>query len=393
MSHQLISRSPDLKRLRDEGYDIEIVSGHLLVKNVPYVNSRGEICRGMLVAVLDLAGDVTTRPATHVIHFAGEYPCDKDGSPIEQIRHASGETRLAPGLVAYHSFSSKPLGGYPDFYEKMTKYVQIVSHPAQAIDPEVTAQTFPVVESDGDTSIFAYVDTASSRAGIGLVTRKLEIERLAIIGLGGTGSYVLDLVAKTPAREIHLFDGDRFSQHNAFRSPGAASVGDLRKSSAKASYFQAQYSRLHRGIVAHDYYVDASNVTELREMGFVFLCVDNGDARKLIVEALDQYGVPFVDVGMGVFQANGSLGGVVRVTSSTPDQREHVRRGNRIPFAGDDQNNEYSRNIQIADLNALNAVMAVIKWKKLFGFYLDLEREHHSTYTIDGNMLVNEDRP
>ena len=36
---------------------------------------------------------------------------------------------------------------------------------------------------------------------------------------------------------------------------------------------------------------------------------------------------------------------------------------------------------------------AVIKWKKLFGFYADLEHEHHSAYTIDGNHLTNEDSP
>ena len=38
-------------------------------------------------------------------------------------------------------------------------------------------------------------------------------------------------------------------------------------------------------------------------------------------------------------------------------------------------------------------MLAVIKWKKLSGFYCDLEREHHSTYTLDGNMLLNEDQP
>ena len=42
-------------------------------------------------------------------------------------------------------------------------------------------------------------------------------------------------------------------------------------------------------------------------------------------------------------------------------------------------------------MNALNAVLAVIKWKKLRGFYRDLEREHHCTYTTDGNMLLNGD--
>ncbi|CAN2525454.1 MULTISPECIES: hypothetical protein [Burkholderia] len=49
----------------------------------------------------------------------------------------------------------------------------------------------------------------------------------------------------------------------------------------------------------------------------------------------------------------------------------------------------YASNIQVADLNALNAVLAVIKWKKLRGFYRDLDREHHSTYTTDGNLLLN----
>lgn len=37
MQSALISRSPDLLRLRDEGYEVEVRSGHLLVHNVPYV--------------------------------------------------------------------------------------------------------------------------------------------------------------------------------------------------------------------------------------------------------------------------------------------------------------------------------------------------------------------
>ncbi len=54
---------------------------------------------------------------------------------------------------------------------------------------------------------------------------------------------------------------------------------------------------------------------------------------------------------------------------------------------------EYSRNIQIADLNALNAALAVIKWKKFCGFYRDLACERFTTYAIDGNKLINEDIP
>jgi hypothetical protein len=118
--------------------------------------------------------------------------------------------------------------------------------------------------------------------------------------------------------------------------------------------------------------------------------MDAGEAKKLVVQKLEALSVSFVDVGMGLELVDGTLGGILRVTASTPDKRDHVHQG-RISFEGSGEENIYSSNIQVADLNALNAVMAIIKWKKLKGFYRDLEREHHSTYTTDGNMLLNGD--
>ena len=93
---------------------------------------------------------------------------------------------------------------------------------------------------------------------------------------------------------------------------------------------------------------------------------------------------------MGVGITNVQLGGILRVTTSTPARREHVRR--YVSFATPDDNNEYAKNIQIADLNALNAALAVIRWKKHCGFYRDAEPEHHMTYTIDGNMLLSDEQ-
>ncbi len=96
---------------------------------------------------------------------------------------------------------------------------------------------------------------------------------------------------------------------------------------------------------------------------------------------------------MGVFgRAAKALAGQLRVPTSTPEQREHIRARNRIPFADDDADKPYAQNIQIADLNALNAALAVVKWKKLCGFYRDLEGEHLSVYEVDGNHLLNEDQ-
>ena len=202
---------------------------------------------------------------------------------------------------------------------------------------------------------------------------------------------MLDLVAKTPVKEIHTYDGDTFYQHNAFRSPGAASGDELRAKLPKVTYFKNLYSKMHRGIIDHAVYVDAGNVEELRSMDFVFLCLDSGPAKKLIVEKLEEFNLPFIDVGMGIQLNNGALGGIVRVTTSTSAKRDHLR--DRVSFGDTARGNEYDRNIQIADLNALNAALAVIKWKKLFGFYRDLKSEHHSQYSIDGNLLLSEDRP
>jgi Domain of unknown function (DUF6791)/ThiF family len=391
MSQQLINRSSDLKRLKDDGYDVEVRSSHLLIKQVPYVNAKKEVQYGILVSQLDLAGDVTATPSTHVAYFMGDHPCHKDGSKIRQIEHGTATRTLDRDLVVNHSFSSKPPGGYKDYYEKMATYIAIISSPAQAINPTVTATPYPVIESIEEESVFNYIDTASSRAGINLVTRKLELGKIAIVGLGGTGSYVLDLVAKTPVREIHLFDGDKFSQHNAFRSPGAPSIDELRERPQKVAYLRGRYLKMHRNIVAHDYFIDPSNVEQLRGMDFVFLCLDKGLAKKLIVAKLEEIDIPFIDVGMGVLLIDDSLRGILRITTSSTNRRDHVRNKNRIPFTDGDGNNDYDRNIQVADLNALNAALAVVKWKKLFGFYHDLDNEHFCTYTIDGNMLTNED--
>lgn len=394
MSQQLISRSPDLQKLRDEGYDIEIRTGHLLVKSVPYVNSKKEVRRGTLVAALgDVSGDQLSRPSDHTLYFIGEYPCGADGTAIEKIGNNSDTTTLGRGLIVNHRFSARPQvegNNYSDFHHKMTIYVAILSGPAQQIDPKADARTGIIVEPTEEESPFCYLDSSSTRAGIGAITAKLEARKIAIIGAGGTGSYLLDLVTKTPVAEIHLYDGDIFSNHNAFRSPGAPSLEELKARPTKARYFRDRYAKMHRKVFAHEVFLDETTIEELRAMDFVFLCLDRGGDKQLIVEKLEEWGKPFIDVGVGVALCGDTLRGSLRVTLSTPQKRDHFRK--RVPFSEGGVENDYSRNVQIAELNALNAALAVIRWKRLCGFYQDLEREHCSVYTINGNHMANEDQ-
>jgi len=201
---------------------------------------------------------------------------------------------------------------------------------------------------------------------------------------------VLDFVAKTPVAEIHIFDHDMFLNHNAFRCPGAASLEDLEKKCRKVNYLATIYSRMRKGITPHDCLVDELSIDQLKEMNFVFICIDKGTGKHLIVERLEEWAIPFIDVGMGIqLGEDNKLGGILTVTTSTPIRRDHLR--SRVAFLDGEADNEYSRNVQIAELNALNASLAVVKWKKLCGYYDDKTNEHYCAYTIRTNKMVSED--
>ena len=268
----------------------------------------------------------------------------------------------------------------------MTTYVNILSGHAYAIDPNASPKTTSDIAGVEQESSFNYPDTASSIAGITTISAKLSQHNVAIVGLGGTGSYILDFIAKTHVKEIHLYDGDDFENNNAFRSPGAASSDDLNSHYKKVNYHGDIYSRMKKHIVPHAYYIDESNVDELKSVGFVFLCIDNVKTKRVIVERLKTLNIPFIDCGIGVYSVEDKLAGVVRVTTCNPSKGDHIL---NLISDSDDKDNVYTKNIQIAELNALNAALAVIKWKKLCGFYTDFRKEHHMTYTIDGNTLIN----
>lgn len=394
MSTRLIARSRDLQRLRDEGYEIEVRSGFLIVRSVPYVTPSRTVARGLVVTDLALNDDIAQTPKDHQVWFAGEHPCNAVGVPIAALGAQPCAQTLCEGVVVTFRFSSKRPGGYPDYHAKITQYVQILEHQAQALhpnDPGVTARTFRPIETTEEESVFLYADSASSRAGIVRASEKLAMNKVAIVGLGGSGAYVFDLVAKCPVREIHLFDGDQFLQHNAFRAPGAASLEDLRAQRSKVQHYADVYSRMRRGVIPHHEFIDDDTVAHLSGFDFVFVCVDRASVRRLISDFLHAQGTPFVDVGMELqlIEEEANLIGTCRVTLSTPQKREHFPR--HVSLSGDVADEVYATNIQVADMNALNAALAVLKWKKFCDFYQDCYQEHQSVYAINAHQLTRDE--
>ena len=386
MSHELISLSPDLKRLEKDGYHINIVNSHLIINHVPYLNSNLQIKYGVMISELTLAGNKTTTPSKHMVYFTGSHPYDIHGKPLTAIVHSESINNIANHKTRYQ-FSSKPANGYTDYYIKMTSYINILLHQVQKIDPSIIGTMEGSISQSNQKTVFHYEDTNSSRSKISNITNKFKDQKIAIIGLGGTGSYVLDLVAKTPVKEIHLIDGDTFLNHNAFRSPGAASIEDLKEATKKTNYFKKNYSKMHKNIYSHPYHIEEANFEKLLERSFIFICIDKNFIKKGLFDFLIRAKIPFIDVGIGVKIENEMLLGDIR-TNLVISKNDCLQK--RISFS-DKEEDEYSTNIQIAELNALNASLAVIKWKKLSRFYFDHHNEHTSYYQINTNTLINKD--
>lgn len=389
MSSAPLAHSADLARLLDDGYDIVLDQGHLIVRHIPYVTTQRTIAYGFLTYPATISGDTVVSGTDHRIWFGPSAPCDERGVPLSIANpehHQMNVTQAANFML-----SSKPApNGYPDEYSKVTTYVRIITQHAQAIDQAVTAMPGAAWQEVASDSVFQYRDTASSRAGLAAPNARFHGQRVVVVGLGGTGSYIADQIAKTEVDALVLVDGDTFDNHNAFRAPGAPDLEILRARPNKAAYFARIYSQMHRHVTAVTNFLDVENADAvLAGATFVFLASDNAVGKKPILDWLEQHDLPFIDVGMGIEEVDGRLTGLLRVTTSTPGRRGHARR--LIPAAAPDLD-DYGRNIQTADLNCLNATLAVIRYKRHLGYYADLTGEGYSTYSLATNQIANEER-
>ena len=106
--------------------------------------------------------------------------------------------------------------------------------------------------------------------------------------------------------------------------------------------------------------------------------MDDGPARRLITDWASSNAVPFVDCGMGLNRSRIGLGGFVRFTGVDRKAYDDNVGSVRLPVenARDD---EYRKQGQITELNALNATLAVIRFKQHFGVF---DRECSATSRI-----------
>lgn len=382
MFQKLVSHNEDLRRLVEAGYAVGFDPGYLIVRDIPYLDATRQPQIGAIVSKLEFVDAEHVRQNDHQIFFAGGVPHNTDGTPIPNL--GGGPTTLplshAHGdVVVQRSFSNKPrtTGAFRDFFQKIESYTAIISGPAMALF-DVTPHTFRTTEAFPD-SVFNFHDTMTSRAQIGDLSAKVAEDIVAVIGLGGTGAYLLDFLAKSAVREIRAFDHDSFHVHNAFRSPGRLVEAEL--GTPKSTVYGGRYENFRKGLSTKQVRIDASSSDELNGVTFAFVCVDKGSARAEIFSLLLERRIPFIDVGMGLNRKQESLKGLIRTTYYSAEHGEAVRAKEYAPLA-DHDDDQYRANIQISELNALNASLAIIKFKKVRGFYYDVDPLHHLLFDL-----------
>lgn len=245
---------------------------------------------------------------------------------------------------------------------------------------------------------FNIPNTFEARTGLGPVQDRIRGQRLGIVGLGGTGAYVLDLVSKTPVKEIHLLDKDHADWHNFMRAPGAPTADEIESQRTdpfcKVCYYHSKYAALRKGIHPHVARVDSpamfAEFLSAHPIDFAFICIDQlseGDSPRqdVVYEALSAAGIPFVDSGVGITLEDRAVSGAVTTSyyaAGSVDWRE------AIPNATVHGNLPGYRNVQLPEVNALAASLAVMEWRRRTDQYVSQSTSFLHKFRLETPHIV-----
>ena len=383
---ELASHNPFIKDLDELGYQVDFVGGYLVIYGLPYLDQEGGLKHGDWVSQLDLSDAVIDAPKNHQAWWRGGRPHDQSK---REMRLGGGPARVtvAPDFVTDYSFSFKlhengEKRAYRSFEEKAQTYLDAITAPALAAFPDATPLRGIAIKAAAQGSPLRFPDTMSARYNMNDVSSLLRGKKVAIIGLGGTGSYILDFLARTHLELIALFDDDKVHVHTIFRMPGfiPRAIGGF-----KVEALARQYGQWHAGLDPVPERITAENIERLSDFDFVFVSVDDGPARLNIVDWLSAKGIPYVDCGMGLVRSSVGLSGFVRITGVDRKAFEGNVNTPRLPVEKA-KNDEYRKQAQITELNALDAAMAVIRFKQHFKLLDRLDEA--SWYIFDTAMFA-----
>lgn len=359
---------PDVQRLVNDGYTVIVDGQYIILEKVPYVAAGPVVSWGAIISAYDEKEGVK---GDHTVWFTGSVPHNAKGESLQHVLIAETNPAVIAGrqVQCRMSYKSDRADTLDNFYNKLTHYIRKLHSYVQELDSSVSASGTGTLSVRQQRSVFFYPNMSIARAGLDAYDDKLKLSKIAIIGLGGTGSYILDVLAKTPVEQIHLYDDDIIDPATVYRIPGALTIEEAHNQLRKTDYLKSVYDRMRVGVESHPVRIQQANVYELDDCKFVFIAVDDGPSRGLIARYLAEKGIPFIDAGIGVDKVPESVKmlGRVRVSFIDPQNKVLIE---KLPTADDREEAVYN-NIQLAELNALNAMLAIIVYKQKVGFYAE----------------------
>src|SRR2546422_8941323 len=131
--------------------------------------------------------------------------------------------------------------------------------------------------------------------------KKIECQKVGIVGLGGLGSQVVQALALTGIRHFTLIDDDRIEETNLNRVVGAfpPDIGRLKVDVAKEHVVQINAAAYVASVPKNLRTEIAFN--HLFECSVIFGCVDKDGPRLVLAELAAAYEIPLIDLATEIF--------------------------------------------------------------------------------------------
>ncbi|MDA9489035.1 ThiF family adenylyltransferase [Bradyrhizobium sp. CCBAU 11361] len=135
--------------------------------------------------------------------------------------------------------------------------------------------------------------------------RAISSLKVGVVGVGGTGSVMLQQLTRLGVRDFVLIDPDVVETTNLNRLAGAgpSDVGTSKIAVAEREIHACSSASRVRGLRAD--VVDANIAAELVGLDFVFLCTDSHASRAVVCHIAYQYLVPTIDIGHEHYRPGG----------------------------------------------------------------------------------------
>ena len=354
------------------GWTIEVHQNQISVGEVPYRKKEGEagICQLSVETHddgLSMKAPEHASGASHAAKLCGVVDgraYRADGEPVGNVLWTDGANECVISIKL-------DCGEYVNAWHALIVYTVGIAGEVGVEEREQIERIFEFeIEGEDARDMRNWRDRARG-------------QRIGIIGVGGVGLWILDLMSKTEVSEISIWDGDEIEGRNLVRAPGWASQDAIGKN--KAEYYGEHYRRMRKGISVHTEYFQPDDPADaFGDLDFVFLAIDKTEIRTALCEKLEQTGVPFVDVGMGIERRQGRVRGSCQVFYSGEDSGRW-RIG--IPTVEGVGEEEYYE-LQLADLGALNAALAVGTWRRHIEQYEEEKKDWLIRYSIESNELL-----